>query len=120
MEQNRRCGWKASAVNDRDLISPSPPLGLDVLSYRPRFVLAVGFQHAIDFVVLHQSAGVEPDGFVAEPADHRVGVRGDDENAGAIDEALQAGRGLVEELRVADPDRFVEEKDLRLAYGHDR
>ena len=160
MEQNRRCGWKASAVNDRELIkllvvdalqndermhigsanrylyfrdAPFAPAQSEASWHRvaaarlrcspsPAALRSCCRHAARDRLRRIASIGRrQPDGFVAEPADHRVGVRGDARECGSDRRGFAAGEGPCRRIALsADPDRFVEEKDLRLADGHDR
>jgi hypothetical protein len=53
----------------------------------------VGLQHRADLAEFHQETLMQPNRLVAQPADDRLRMGGDDQDAGLLGKALQAGEG---------------------------
>lgn len=77
----------------------------------------VGFDDFVDETGFADFAVVDPQRGVAELGEEVVGVRGENEDAGARDELLEAGAGLGHEGGVDGADAFVEEEDFRFNTG---
>ena len=61
---------------------------------------------------------VHPDRGVAQVGQELVGVRGEDQDPGALDQLVEPDAGLGQELGVDRADALVEQQDLRVDAGH--
>jgi hypothetical protein len=84
----------------------------------PGGVLAlVGAHHVFDAAGEPDDAVVDPHRRLAQPGQELVGMACEDQDSGALDQALQPGLGLLQKIGVHGADAFVEQQDLGVDAG---
>ena len=90
----------------------------DLAHVAGRVLALVRAHHVLDAAGHLDGAVVDPHRGLAEPGQELVGVAGEHQDAGALDEALQPRLRLLQEVGVDRADALVEQQDLRVDAGH--
>ena len=77
----------------------------------------VGAHHLLDAAVQFHRAVVDPHRRLAQSCQEFVGVAGEHQDSGSLNQSLQPGLGLFEEFRVDRADALVEQQYLRVDTG---